>query len=367
MGMKLARTCFFLVVIGGVATAQQPGQPSAQSMSAILVSNSVSALQQRAESGEAQSQFELARAYEDGKDVPQDHAKAVEWFRKSAEQGNAQAQNSLGVMYAQGLGVNRDREEAFRWYKQAAKLGLTEAAYNIAIAYYNGEGVEANLNNAATWIMFASRKGDAQAIEALNHISQEMNNRTDLNKFQLAQLYEKGDEIPQDLPTAISLYKDLAGGKDYSCCAADSSYKLCQFYFNGTGVGQDYARAKPWCEKSRESFAYEMLGRMAEQGLGQPKDLRKAMGYYKTAAALGIREGYMDAARLEMASGAHDGEKRAYFWYYLAAHFEIANAKDKLHETAAHLSRKEIAEQEKQATAWSIMGTPGQLKNLKQH
>lgn len=74
-------------------------------------------LQQRAVAGDAQAQFELGQTYEEGKDVPQDDAKAAEWFRKSAEQGNMQAENSLGVMYAVGRGVTRDREQAVVWLK----------------------------------------------------------------------------------------------------------------------------------------------------------------------------------------------------------------------------------------------------------
>src|SRR4029077_17278294 len=163
-----------------------------------------------AESGDAQAQFELGRAYEDGKGVAQDDERAVQWFRKSAEQGNAQAQNSMGVMYAQGRGVQGDREEAIRWYRQAAKQGQLEAIYNIAISYYNGEGVEANLNDAATWMMVASRGGDAQATEVLKQISQELHQRMEISKFQLAQLFDKGDELPQDLPAAASLYRELA-------------------------------------------------------------------------------------------------------------------------------------------------------------
>jgi TPR repeat protein len=367
MAMKLAIVGFLLVMIGVTASAQQPAQPSAQSKPAALNSASIPALKQRAESGDAQAQFELGRAYEDGGGVAQDDAQAVEWFRKSAEQGNAQGENSLGVMYAQGRGVSRDREEAVRWYRKAAKIGLPEAMYNIAISYYNGEGIDANLSYAATWMMLASRKGDAQATEALKLISQELNNRIDLSKFQLAKLYEKGNEIPQDLPAAISLYTELGGGKDYGCCTADSRYKLCQFYFNGTGVAQDYARARPWCEKSGVAFSYEMLGRMAEQGLGQPRDLRQATEYYKTAALRGIADGYMDAARLEMASGAHDGEKHAYFWYYLAARSKIAGSEDKLHEAAARLNKKEIAEQQRQVEAWFTMRESEKEKELKKH
>jgi TPR repeat protein len=161
-------------------------------------------LAQRAETGDAQAQFELGRAYEDGKGVAQDDAR--ELFRKSADQGNAQAQDSLGVMYALGRGMQQEKEEAVRWYKKAAKQGLAEGIYNVAISYYNGEGVEENINLAGSWMMAAQRKGDAQAADALKHISEQLNNRLDRSKFDLARLYEKGDELSLDLPAALTLY-----------------------------------------------------------------------------------------------------------------------------------------------------------------
>lgn len=364
--MRSTVLAFLVLVLGALSAAGQPQQPSAQSKPAALTPASFPALE-RAQAGDAQAQFELGQAYEDGKGVPQDDDRAAEWFRKSAEQGNAQGQNSLGVMYAQGRGVKRDKEEAVRWYRKAAKEGLPEAIYNVAISYYNGEGTDPNLSYAATWMMLASRKGDAQATEALKHISQELNNRLDISALRLAQLYEKGDEVPQDLPAAVSLYTELAERKDYSCCATDSRYKLCQFYFAGTGVTQDYARARSWCEKSQVAFSYQMVGRMAEQGLGQPKNLREAAEYYKKAALRGVPEGYMDAARLEMASGSHEGEKHAYFWYWLAAKVEIPGAKDKLLEAAVRLNQKEIAEQQKQGSEWFTMREAEQEKNLKKH
>jgi TPR repeat protein len=327
----------------------------------------ISELVKHAETGDAQAQFELGRAYEDGKGVPQDDDRAVEWFRKSAEQENAQAQNSLGVMYAQGRGVRGDREEAIRWYRKAAKQGLPEAIYNIAICYYNGEGVEANLNDAATWMMVASRKGDTQATEALKQISQELHQRMEISKFQLAQLYDKGDELPQDLPTAVSLYRELAGEKDEMWYNDGSRYQLCQIYSAGKGMPQDYPQAKSWCKKSRTAFSYVLLGRMAEQGLGQPKNLREALDYYKEAAFRRVPEGYMDTVRLELASGAHDAQKNAYFWYLIAVKRNVPGAEEKLREVAVHLTDKEVTKQQKQATAWLAMSDWEQFHNLKKH
>src|SRR5438270_1286919 len=299
--MRLAIACFFLAMISVAVTAQQPAQPSAQSKPAALASASISSLQQRAESGDAQAQFELGRAYEDGKGVPQDDAKAVEWFHKSAEQGNALAENSLGVMYALGRGVTRDREEAVRWYKKAAKQGSAEGIYNVAISHYNGEGAEANVSMACTWMMVAQRRGDTQAAEALKQIEEQMNNRLDRCKFDLAVLYEQGNEIPQDLPSAVDLYMEAAHQDHKQNIFADSAqYKLCQLYIAGKGVPQDYAQAKAWCKKTNNPFANVVLGRMAEKGLGGDKNLKEALEFHRKAAAFGVPDGYMESARLQL-------------------------------------------------------------------
>ncbi len=178
----------------------------AVSQTATVSPVSASELVQHAKSGDAKAQFELGRAYEDGKGMPQDDTLAAEWFRKSADQGNALAQNSLGVMYALGRGVQRDKVEAVRWYKKASRQGQAEGIYNVAISYYNGEGIGEDIVASYAWMMVAKRKGDAQAAEALQNIGEQLHNRFDNSKFKLAELYEKGDEIPQDLPAAVALY-----------------------------------------------------------------------------------------------------------------------------------------------------------------
>lgn len=321
-----------------------------------------------AESGDAQAQFELGRAYEDGKGVAQDDEQAVQWFRKSADQRNAKAQNALGVMYALGRGVRPDKEEAVRWYKKAAKQGLAEGIYNVAISYYNGEGVEGNIDLAGSWMMAAQRKGDAQAADAMKHIREQLNNRMDRSKFDLARLYEKGDELAQDFPAALSLYMEFAH-QDHkaSIFASPAQYKLCQLYAVGQGVPQDYGQAKVWCKKSEMSFAYIALGRMAEKGLGQEKNPQEALEFYRNAAGLGVPDGYMDTGRLETESGSHEGEKKAYFWYLIATKYKVPGADGRLAQAAGRLNQKEIGEEQKQAADWLRMSLPERLRNLKNH
>lgn len=343
---------FFLVVS---ATAQVSPTPSQE-------------LLKRAEASDSQAQFELGRAYEDGKGVAQDDEQAVQWFRKSADQGNAQAQNSLGVMYALGRGVQRDKEEAVSWYRKAAKQGLAEGIYNVAISYYNGEGIEENTALAYTWMMLAQRRGDPQAAEAMKRIAEQLNNRLDRSKFNLAGLYEKGEEVPQDLPAAVSLYMEAAKlDHRESLFAGLSQYRLCQLYAIGKGVPQDYARAKDWCKKSDVGFAYVVLGRLAEKGLGGDKNLSEALDQYRKAAMLGVPDGYMETARLHLASGSHDGQKQAYFWYAIAAKYKFSGAAEKLSEAASHLNEKELAEQQRQVNDWLRMPSSNRTAELKKH
>jgi uncharacterized protein len=360
--MKLA-IILLLIPITVCCFAQQPSQKAV-----ALSSASVADLKQRAATGDAQAQFDLARAYEDGNGVAQDDAAAVEWFRKSADQGNAPAQNSLGVMYALGRGVNRDREEAVRWYRKAAKNGLADAMYNIAISYYNGEGVDSSMDSACTWMLAAQRKGDAQAAEALRHIEQETNKREDRCKFDLAGLYEKGNEIPQDLPAAVALYMETAN-QDHrqNIFAGSAQYKLCQMYVAGTGVPQDYGEARAWCKKSQVPFAYVVLGRMAERGLGQGKSTQEALEFYRDAALLGVPDGYMESGRLQMENGSRDALKQAYFWYALAAKNKYPGAAEKLKEVVALLSDKEIADASGQVTNWLKLPAQKRYAELKKH
>lgn len=76
-----------------------------------------------AKNGDAESQFRLGIAYENGFGVPRNEAVAVEWYLKSAEQGNVEAQSTMGLNYQFGMGVKKDVNQARQWYQKAAAQG----------------------------------------------------------------------------------------------------------------------------------------------------------------------------------------------------------------------------------------------------
>jgi hypothetical protein len=79
------------------------------------------AIRPKAEAGDAIAQFDLAKAYMDGKVVKKDPAQAVEWLKKSAGQGYVGAEFALGFMYQTGTGLPKDQHEAANWFRKAAR------------------------------------------------------------------------------------------------------------------------------------------------------------------------------------------------------------------------------------------------------
>lgn len=108
-------------------------------------------LAKRAEAGDADAQFHLARCYLGGKGVAPDEKEAVKWFDKSAAQGNA------GALYAMGLscigGVGRDRDDVLGVYflRQAAEKKWKEASVQLAQCYWIGVGVPKNEETAISY------------------------------------------------------------------------------------------------------------------------------------------------------------------------------------------------------------------------
>ena len=73
-----------------------------------------------AEKGDPDSQFLLGEIYNRGHGVPQDDAKAMNWYRRAAEQGQPNAQNNLGILYFRSQAMKPDYVQAHVWMNIAA-------------------------------------------------------------------------------------------------------------------------------------------------------------------------------------------------------------------------------------------------------
>jgi TPR repeat protein len=165
--MKFIRSCLRRMPgIGlAVALALSAGASFAGGLAGTLVA---------AEQGNADAQFNLGIMYDNGEDVPQDHAEAARWYRRAAEQGHAGGQFNLGTMYAFGEGVPQNDVEAMKWYRLAANQGNTRAQFNLGFMYGNGEGVPRDLILAHMWSNLAAKRGDPRAAKLQETVTKMM-------------------------------------------------------------------------------------------------------------------------------------------------------------------------------------------------
>lgn len=80
-----------------------------------------------AKRGDADAQYYVANAYEEGRGTDKDIKKAFAWYNKAATQNHAAAQYKMGVFYENGQGVEQDIKKAMDWYKKAADGGNSMA------------------------------------------------------------------------------------------------------------------------------------------------------------------------------------------------------------------------------------------------
>ena len=98
--------------------------------------------------GRSEAQAGLGKLFEDGLGVPQDNAKAAEWYRRAAEHdSDAQGRNELGMLYADGRGVRQDYVEAYKWFA----LAHADTNLRILSAEISSEQIAEAQRRTAEW------------------------------------------------------------------------------------------------------------------------------------------------------------------------------------------------------------------------
>ena len=124
-----------------------------------------------AENGDKAAQHRLARAFATGKlSLPIDYKEAYDWVLKAANQGLPLAQSDLGFMYQQGQYVQQDQKQALYWYEKAAEQGYPLAQFNVGSYYLSGLASKKDRKKAIYWYEQAAEAGLPQAIEALRSL-----------------------------------------------------------------------------------------------------------------------------------------------------------------------------------------------------
>jgi TPR repeat protein len=177
----------------------------------------------------------------DGNGVPQDYAKAAEWFLRAAELGNSAAQHNLGVMHEHGQGVAQNDEKAFGWFHKSAENKFSQAQFKMAVYYVDGPVVAQDLAKAAEWMQKSAEQGLDEA------------------QYQMAIFYEQGWGIMQDIKKAAEWFLKAANNKH-----AEAQLTVGAMHEGGVGFTQNYEKAAMWYRKAAEKGNEEAKNSLAE-------------------------------------------------------------------------------------------------------
>ncbi len=268
----------------------------------------VDALKQKAEEGDASSEFLYGVLSESGWGVPQSFQVAKENYQKAAYQNNSAAQCALGQLYMHGRGTTQDYGQAHYWLDKADKAGDPNASVMIGETYLYGLGVPMDLSKSLPFFKKAADRGDATA------------------EFYMGSLCYQTKEYDQAL-----VWLQKASDQN----EADGENLLAYMYRCGQGVDEDHDLEFELYSKSASagnSAALEGLGSCYERGNGVPRDFAKALGLFQQAASQDIETAESELGFMyERGEGTPRDVNRALFWYRKAAKHGNVYAKASLY------------------------------------
>lgn len=183
-------------------------------------------LRAKAEAGDADSQFQLGRAFSHGASVKRDDAEAARWVEKAAQQGHLEAQSNMGYLYSAGLGVPRDPERALSWTTKSAEAGFVQAQFNLALSYLEGKLVPKDERKGFEWMKRAADQG------------------AQLAQLNLGMLYGRGVGTERDPAQAAAWYRKAADQGNET-----AMLNLAVMHYTGEGVPRDPAEALRWIRR----------------------------------------------------------------------------------------------------------------------
>ena len=132
----------------------------------------VETLKQAAATGYTPAQLHLAGLYQDGdKGLTVNLSEARVWAHRAADGGDARGMHAYGMYLFDGVGGDQNRGEALDWLRRAAELGLVDSQFNVAKLYETGDqGIQPDLTEAYKWYLIAARAGDGDAQSAVERL-----------------------------------------------------------------------------------------------------------------------------------------------------------------------------------------------------
>ncbi len=321
----------------GPAAPSSLSRPTAYTLQAkakTLQLQQLQALEDKAQTGDPESETLLALAYHGATLLRRDDEQALLLLHKAADKGFMAAQESLGIFSEMGIGMDKPAPaEAIDWYTRAAKQGSLDAATNIALMYSDGIGIPKDPAQALTWFRQAADGGDATA------------------QYNLALIYRNGKGVPPDEKESARWLTAAADQNLFPAMMDLAAHSL----HPSDGTPADAARAIHYYEKAANlgsAGAAATLGDIFANGAVGNPDSAQAVKWYEKAADQGMPQAQFRLGQL-LARNKQSRNNRiaACKWLTLAAD-SVKESSALVTDLKKAMSPDEIQKADQQVEAW---------------
>ena len=294
--------CLLITTPIGVKAFASTESGSPQNASEPMIGKAL-ATYEKAQAGDAESQFELGQCYYNEIGVVYNHSKALQWYKKASSQGLAIASYVIGIM-------QEEQAETYKWFKLAA-----EQAYNSIeepssqytldeLKVFEVDGkllVKQDLlnenRNPYKWLELAAENGYPRAERKWGTLHLLKNDSVQCFNWTL-KAAEDGD--------------------------IDAQWLVGSYYISGVGTAKNIDEGLRWRIKVAEQGdlkAIRALGEIYYEGkLGQTKDYAESFKWYYKGAMVGDTESQYNVGYCyAYGEGVNEDKSEAIKWLRLAA------------------------------------------------
>ena len=229
---------------------------------------------------------------------------ALKYYQKASKENFPRAYNNLGTLFLTSQGLPEDANggntlKGIKYLEKAAQMKYPRAYFNLGKCYENGVGVVQSLDKARSEYLNGAEINDIQC--KLEFVKSGLGTKINDDRTMITMVELTRQVLADDGRNAEALYymglfaeqgigmeKNKESSFYYVERAARMEYapaitKLGDFYYSGYFITKDIEYAKKLYERSSKSDpkAVINLGVLAEKGIGEENDPRKAQKLYE--------------------------------------------------------------------------------------
>ena len=228
----------------------------------------------------------------------------MKYYQKASKENFPRAYNNLGTLYLTAQGLPEDANggntlKGIKYLEKAAQMKYPRAYFNLGKCYENGVGVVQSSDRARSEYLSGAEINDVQC--KLEYVKSGLGTKINDDKTLITMVELTRQVLAEDGRNAEALYymglfaeqgigmeKNKESSFYYIERAARMEYspaitKLGDFYYSGYYKTRDIEYAKKLYERAAKSDpkAVINLGVLAEKGIGEENDPRKAQQLYE--------------------------------------------------------------------------------------